>query len=401
MAAGRFGVLRRPEQARTAFLELFFDLVFVLVFFRLSQRLLEHLTWTGAFETLVLLFAMLHVWLSTARFLDAFNPWHPLVQFLTMPIIFGTLVLAAAAPEAFGRQGPVFAGVYLATRIGGLAIAFYFLRGHEARRPGALRILFWVGIATVPWIAGVFLRGWMRAVLWMTAVLVEYVAIAIGFPTPKLGRQGRRRFEVAVSAEHTAERYQQFFVVVLGEPVLVTGLAFATGAFEAARSAATLVAFASTALLWRIYIHRAGALLGDAIAATTDLWRVAVPTIYAHALMAAGVVTIAVGDDIVITHPLAHTKPAWIAVILGGPALFLAGRATFEYAVFGRVSLPRVIGVLALAAITPAMRLLPPLAVATIAALILAGVAVADAARTRRLPSEPPSPPGQTGRQTI
>lgn len=70
MAAGRFGVLRRPEQARTAYLELFFDLVFVLAFFRLSQQLLEHLNWTGAFETLVLLFAVLHVWLSTARFLD-------------------------------------------------------------------------------------------------------------------------------------------------------------------------------------------------------------------------------------------------------------------------------------------------------------------------------------------
>ncbi len=394
MAAGRFGVLRRPEQARTAYLELFFDLVFVLAFFRLSQQLLEHLNWTGAFETLVLLFAVLHVWLSTARFLDAFNPWHPVVQLLTMPIIFGTLVLAAAAPEAFGPRGPIFAGGYLAIRVGGLAIAVYFLRGHEAR-PSALRLLFWVGISAVPWIAGVFLHGWMRAVLWMTAVLVEYVAIGIGFPTPKLGRHGLRRFEIAVSAEHTAERYQQFFVVVLGEPVLVTGLAFATGEFGAARSAATLVAFASTTLLWRIYIHRAGALLADAIAASTDLWRVAVPTIYGHALMAAGVVTIAVGDELVITHPLGHTKSAWTFVILGGPVLFLAGRATFEYAVFGRVSLDRVIGVLALVAATPAVRSLAPLVVATVAGLLLAGVAVADAARARRLPSERPSPPGE------
>jgi low temperature requirement protein LtrA len=161
-------------------------------------------------------------------------------------------------------------------------------------------------------------------------------------------------------------------------------------------AAAALVAFASTALLWRIYIHRAGALLSDAIAATTDLWRIAVPMIYAHALMAAGVVTIAVGDELVITHPHGHSKPAWIAVILGGPALFLTGRAAFEYAVFGRVSLRRVIGVLALVAVTPVMRQLPPLAVAAATTLILAAVAVADAARTRRLPSEPPSPPGKT-----
>jgi low temperature requirement protein LtrA len=109
--------------------------------------------------------------------------------------------------------------------------------------------------------------------------------------------------------------------------------------------------------------------------------------------MVAGIVAIAVGDELVIQHPLGHTDPAWIAVILGGPALFLAGRATFEHAVFGRASAPRVIGALALVAISPAVRPVPPLAIAAIAAIVLAGVAVADAARTRRRPAEPASPP--------
>jgi low temperature requirement protein LtrA len=400
MTADRLGVLRRPEQARTGFLELFFDLVFVLAFFRLSQELLEHLTWAGAFQTLVLLLAVLHVWLSTARFLDAFDPRHPLVQLLTMPVVFGTLVMAAATPEAFGRHGPVFAAAYLIIRLGGLAVAIYFLRGHEAQ-PSAVRILFWVGMGAVPWIVGAFLPDWPRAALWMTAALLEYAGIGLGFPTPKLGRQGTRRFEIVVSPEHTAERYQQFFIVVLGEPILVTGLTFAIGSFGVGRSAATLVAFASTALLWRIYIHRAGELLASAFAATADLWRIAVPTIYAHAVMAAGVVTIAVGDELVIRHPYGHAAPAWIVVTLAGPALFLAGRSTFEYAVFGRVSRPRVIGALILLAVTPAATLVPPLAVATTAAIILAcvvafilaGVAVSDAVRTRRFPSESPSPP--------
>ena len=174
----------------------------------------------------------------------------------------------------------------------------------------------------------------------------------------------------------------------------MTGLTFGTGEFTADRSAATLVAFATTALLWRIYIHRAGALLADAMTAVPDPRRVFLWTVYSYAIMVAGIVAIAVGGELVIQHPLGHTDPAWIAVILGGPALFLAGRATLEYAVFGRVSRPRVIGALALIALTPAMRAAPPLAVATAAALILAGVAVADAVRARRRPSEQPSPPG-------
>ncbi|MEU4712405.1 low temperature requirement protein A, partial [Micromonospora purpureochromogenes] len=300
MTTGKFGaVLRRPGQARPAFLELFFDLVFVLAFFRLSEELLQHLSWTGAFETLVLLLPVLAVWVSTARFLDAFDPEHPLVQLLTMPIMFGTLVMAAATPEAFGHEGLVFAGAYLIVRAGGLAVAIFFLRGHEAQ-PSAVRLFFWVGVAAVPWIAGALLPGWARGALWMTAAAVEYAAIALGFPTPRLGRSGERRLEVVVSEEHTAERYQQFFIIALGEPILVIGLTFGNGEFGADRTAATLLAFGTTALLWRIYIHRAGALLADAMTATPNPRRVAILTIYSHVIMIAGIVAIAVADELII-----------------------------------------------------------------------------------------------------
>ncbi|WP_446210403.1 low temperature requirement protein A [Micromonospora sp. IBSANI012] len=97
---------------------------------------------------------------------------------------------------------------------------------------------------------------------------------------------------------------------------------------------------------------------------------------------------------VVIEHPFGHTQPAWGAVILGGPALFLVGRAILEYEVFGRVSRDRVVGILVLAATSPATIFLPPVLVAAAAALVLAGIAVSDAAHARRRPPEPPSPPG-------
>jgi low temperature requirement protein LtrA len=386
-------LLRRPGRGRAAYLELFFDLVFVLVLFQLSQQLLAHLNPTGAVETLVLLLAALVVWFFVVLLADTFDPGRPLIQLLTVSIMFGTLVMAAAAPDAFGKKGLVFAGAYCIVRVGATALATLLLRGHEAER-NAVRLLFWFGMSTVPWIAGALLEGQARGALWITAAVVDYAGIGLGFPTPRLGRGGKRRIEVVVSEEHVAERYQQFFIVALGEPILVTGLAFAGGEFTADRSAATLVAFASTALLWRIYIHRAGALLAEAMAVAHNPRVGAVLTIYSHVIMAAGVVAIAVADELVISHPFGHSNSAWIAVIVGGPALFLVGRSIFEYVVFSRVSRPRVIGALVLVATAPAVRLGPPLAAATGATLILAGVAVADAFRTRRRPSEPPSPPG-------
>jgi low temperature requirement protein LtrA len=385
--------LRTPGPGRAGYLELFFDLVFVFALFRLSQELLEDLSWGGALRTLVLLLAVLVVWFFVALFTDAFDVEDPLIQVLGMSIMFGTLVMAAAAPAAFGPKGLVFASAYSTIRVGATGAAVFLLRGHEAQR-NAERLLFWFSLTSVPWVVGAFQDGWARAALWIAAVAADYVGAALGFPAPRLGRSGARRIDIVVSEQHWAERYQQFFIVALGEPILATGLAFANSDFGAARSAATVVAFATTALLWRIYIHRAGALLAEAIALIHAPRRAAVLTIYSHAIMVAGVVAIAVGGELVIQHPFGHPDVAWIFVILGGPALFLVGRAIFEYVVFGRVSRSRLIGVLVLVAIVPAMRLVPPLAVATAAALVLGGVAVADAARSRRLPAERPSPPG-------
>lgn len=92
--------------------------------------------------------------------------------------------------------------------------------------------------------------------LWALAVAVDYMAPRLGWPTPGLGRA--RAAEFAISGEFLAERHRQYVIIALGELILVTGLAFTSDGFEADRSAAAVVAFATTVLLWRIYIHRAG-----------------------------------------------------------------------------------------------------------------------------------------------
>ncbi|MFC4017070.1 low temperature requirement protein A [Micromonospora sp. GCM10011542] len=111
MTGGAAGLLRRPEEPRATYLELFFDLVFVFALARLSQELLKHLNWRGAFQTLVLLLALWAVWANTARLTDRLNPQQPLIQLLVIATMFGTLMMAAAAPEAFGEHGLFFAGV--------------------------------------------------------------------------------------------------------------------------------------------------------------------------------------------------------------------------------------------------------------------------------------------------
>jgi low temperature requirement protein LtrA len=304
--------------------------------------------------------------------------------------MLGSLVLVAALPEAFGRRGLMFAAAYVAIQVCRGLFLMYALRGHDAERI-APRAIFWSGIFTVPWVAGALVHGTARLALWAVAVAIEYAADTLRYPTPGLGRW--RASSWTVAAEHLSERYRQFFIIALGELILVTGLALSGGSTTAARSAAFLISFTTTVLLWRIYIYRAGELLAAAVTASANPARIGRSASYAHLIMVAGIVVTATADELVVAHPSGHLRPAWIAVILGGPALFLAGRARLEYTVFSRVSKDRLIGLLVLAAVAPAMLLAPPLVAAATATAVLAGIAVVDATRAWGRPPEPPSPP--------
>ncbi|PWR10883.1 low temperature requirement protein A [Micromonospora acroterricola] len=387
--AGR--LLRKPEDPQQAtFLELFFDLAYVYVLAQLSQVLRQDLTWPGAFHTLVLLLAAWWVWCNTATVPDRFNPQRPAIQLLIIAALIGSLVMAVALPTAFGAQGLVFAGAYLAIQVGRSVVLLLALRGHESQR-GAVRTLVWFGVSAVPWVAGALVHGTARKALWTLAVVLDYLAGKLRYPTPGLGRSPTS--ELPSAAEHLAERHRQFFIIALGELILVSASTFGGKGFAPDRTTAFVVSIATTVLLWRIYIFRAGELSAAAIAGSSDPARLGLSAFYAHLVMVAGVVVTAVGAELVIAHPSGHPQTAWTAVILGGPALFLVGRARFEYAVFGRVSRDRPIGLLALAALAPVMLLVPPLLAALAASAVLAGVAISDTVHQRGRPPEPPSPP--------
>jgi hypothetical protein len=77
----------------------------------------------------------------------------------------------------------------------------------------------------------------------------------------------------------------------------------------------------------------------------------------------------------------------WVYAILGGPALFLAGRTIFEYAFVGALSRTRLGWLVVLVAVAPPAALLPPVFVSAVAAAVLTGVVGADHLRTSgRLP---------------
>jgi low temperature requirement protein LtrA len=374
---------------RPAFLELFFDLAYVLALITLAGRLVAELTWVTAVETLILFLAFSLIWALTAWAGDTFDLNRPAIQAQVIWVMLGTLVMAGAVPGAFDDRGLLFVAGYLGINLG--SAGYYMLFEHDpALRSRSHRIFSWFCVTTPAWLAGAFVGDTPRAVLWAVAITAEYGSAYLGWPIPRFGRLPAREWRLV--GERVSERYRQFFIIALGVTVFVMGLAVGRGNYTTERITALGTLFATTVLMCRIYIYRAGEMLTNAIAVSANPSRFSQFAAVAHLIMVIGVLVAAVTDQLVLERPLGHTPAGWGMVILGGPALFLVGRGLLDYTVFSRVSWSRPVGVLLLAGMAPAVPRLPPLGVAGAATAILLGIAVGNVIATQVHPRDPAPP---------
>ncbi|WP_420116868.1 low temperature requirement protein A [Micromonospora sp.] len=380
---------------RTTFLELFFDLVFVFALTRVSQRIIDDLSvvrqdlLAEITQTLVIFLAFWAVWTFTAWVTSRYEPERPEIQFVVVYSMLGSMVMAVAAPRAFDSRGLAFALAFVAVQVGRPLFLTLALRGHP-RRLVTVRVVAWAVMSAVPWVLGAVFTGPWRLTCWSLAVVVDYAGLMFGWPVPRLG--ATRTSTWAVLGEHLAERYQQFFLIALGENILIIGLSFSGYSFSGASSGAFLLSFVTTVLLWRIYFHRAGHLLTEAIRVADRPGRLGESVSWTHLVIVAGVLATAVGYELAIVHPYQRTEPSWAVFMMGGPAVFLVARARFEYEIFGRVSRSRVVGVLALAALVPVVTRTATVVALAAAAAVLAAITVADYRRAYGQAPEQPHP---------
>lgn len=158
------------------------------------------------------------------------------------------------------RALPFTAGYLMVTVVRPLVVAAA-LRGRP-RRMVPFRLAVWASASAPLWLAGALGPDHLRLPLWVAALAVDYVAWALGWPLPWLGVSKVGRWRIA--GTHLADRHQQMFLIALGESILVIGVVFSGADYSAERAAAFAIAFATSALLWRIYFHRAGLLLTEA-----------------------------------------------------------------------------------------------------------------------------------------
>jgi low temperature requirement protein LtrA len=245
---------RDPGQPhRTASsLELFFDLVFVVAVSFASVELAhmiedDHIA-DGVLSYALVFFAIWWAWMNFTWFATSFDTDDWLYRVTTIVQMAGVLVLAAGVADAMNDSD--FTLVTIGYVIMRLAMVSQWLRAARRNaqyRATALRYAAGITVVQVFWILRLFLPDGLALIGFLVLVVAE---IAV----PVVAERAR---QTPLHAEHIAERYGLFTLILLGESLLASATAV-VGALQEDGHLMPLISLAVTALIvvasmWWIY----------------------------------------------------------------------------------------------------------------------------------------------------
>jgi low temperature requirement protein LtrA len=366
----------RSAVQRVTNIELFFDLVYVFAITQLSHYLLGHADLRGALRTGLLLLMVWLVWSYTTWVTNWLDPDLMPVRLLLVALMLASLALSVSLPRAFEDLGLWVGAAYAVQQIGRTVFMLIALRGHRLEA-NFQRILAWCVASSVLAIAGGLVHGNARALLWLGAVCVDLLGGVVGFYTPGLGRS--RTSDWTIEGGHFAERCQAFVLIALGESIVIVGATLTGKPVTAANVTAFVVGFAGSVALWWLYFDQSAEAAAEKIARSDDPGRLGRSAYHLiHPVMVAGIIVAAAADQKVLSEPGATASASSAWMILGGPALFLAGHAAFKLVVWRYVSWSRVTGIAVLALLSLAATAIPELGLAACAAGVVIAVAATD-----------------------
>ncbi|KAG0350319.1 hypothetical protein BGZ54_003898 [Gamsiella multidivaricata] len=291
-----------------------------------------------------------------------------------MALMLVNLIMSAFIGEAYGSQSLLFAGMYVLIQVGRNVAAVLALHGHKLQR-NFIRLLSWFLMTAVLWLVGGAIGGTTRNVLWTVAIVLEYISPAAGFYTPGLGKSISTDWEI--HGGHMAERCSLFIIIALGESIVVTGEAFREAFHEPAGIGMFIVSFVGATAMWWIYFHTASSEAAEYVEHSADPGKMGrLAYTYIHVLMVIGIIWCAVADRISMEDPYMvphheHDKMIYVAIMIGGPSLFVLGHALFRRTFCSRIPAAHLMTVAALICATPIGIFLPLWATALTTTILL------------------------------
>lgn len=206
---------RAPDKLHVGWLELYFDLIFVVSIIQLGNVLAEDVSWLGAAKFAVVFVLLCRAWLGTTVYLGRFTTndvWSRILIFAQMLAVANMAVLVDGAFD-------VHAQGFLLSFVANLAIlAVMYLRAYWYADEGRLaiaRVAAIIGLSAAVFLVSVIVPPPWRFVLWLVGLLVTYIPRVF-----KVYMGLGERLEVA--GEYLSERLGLFTIIVLGESFIKT-----------------------------------------------------------------------------------------------------------------------------------------------------------------------------------
>jgi len=368
---------KEHQERHATWLELFFDLVFVVAIAQLAHLLHDHLDWGGIASFVVLFIPVWWLWIDFSYYADQFTVERGAYRLAMLGVMFGMIVLALTLPDALEETGSAqFAAVYAALRLVIVGLYVQAWRLVPQSRELTKRYTLSFAVALGFWILSIVVPPPVRFFLWAIALFIEISNGPITYATIR---------SVPRQVSHMDERFGLFVIIVLGEAIVAVASGVADLQWQWQEVVTATAGFIAAVSLWWMYFERAddsvidSALRGD----RRDLLRSYVYG-YSHVFVFMGIVAVGVGIQAAIEAAAAAAELPLAArvVLAGGASLFLLGLMAVQWAT--PRSLPRramlMRGATAIICATLAAfgGFLAPLAIMGLLAVILVGLARAD-----------------------
>ena len=209
----------RPSDRRVTFLELFFDLVFVVVISQLGHRLAEHPSWSGVGWFVFLFYAVWSSWSNGTLYHDLHGTDDVSARVFTFGQMLAVAVMAAFIADVPGVGSTGFALGYAGNTA--LLVILWFRTGlHDpSHRPASIPYSIAYLVAGALFAASVLVEERGRYWLWAIALAVELAGLLVAFRrwTPPASQGGDA---VIATTPSLIERLGLFVIIVLGEVIV-------------------------------------------------------------------------------------------------------------------------------------------------------------------------------------
>jgi len=236
------------DERRATWLELFFDLVFVVAITELSHQLVLDHSMSGFLRFAGLFLPVFVAWQGFSFYADRFDTDDVLLRaafFAAMLAIATMAVLIGDVARGTHSTGFVVAYVVLRSIMLGLYARAW--RAVPEARPITRFYGIGYAIGVAIWLVSLAFDPPARYVVWGVALTLE-------LSLPPLTMWMRHR--VPTSASHVPERWALFTLIVLGESVVTVALSTAGSEWRADSASAAVLGFAAVAGVWWLYFDR-------------------------------------------------------------------------------------------------------------------------------------------------